>query len=74
MSKPTIPDWIPKRLLTLAETAELVSLSYRQVLRLVHGGQLDIVRIGKCVRVRPESIARLLAENTNMITDENEQD
>ena len=52
--------WIPPRLLTVEETAELLQLSIRHVRRLIADGRLEVKRIGRATRVTPEGIAALL--------------
>lgn len=49
------------RLLTVREAAERLSLSPRQVRRLIAWGQLRAVRLGRAVRV-PEGELERLAE------------
>jgi|tagenome__1003787_1003787.scaffolds.fasta_scaffold20313608_2 excisionase family DNA binding protein len=55
-----LPGWIPPRLLTVEETAELLQLSIRHVRRLIADGRLEVKRIGRATRVTPEGIAALL--------------
>ena len=62
MTRPSLPGWIPDRLLTADESAALLSLSVRQVRRLIASGTLPFVRIGRAIRIRPEAIAALLDE------------
>jgi excisionase family DNA binding protein len=48
------------RLLTKAATADLLSVSVRQVERWIRAGRLGVVRLGpRCVRVPVSSIDRL---------------
>jgi excisionase family DNA binding protein len=56
----TPPDWIPQRLMTVREVAELLQLSNRQVRRLIANRQLEAVSVGRSVRIRPEALASLL--------------
>lgn len=53
-------------LLTLADAARLLSVSLRTVQDRVAAGDLPVVRIGRCVRVRPDQLRayvdRLTAE------------
>jgi excisionase family DNA binding protein len=60
MSPSKLPSWIPNRLLTVPEVAELLRLSQRQVRRLISDDRLGVTRIGRRVLVRPESILSLL--------------
>jgi excisionase family DNA binding protein len=60
MKSPSLPDWLPRRLMTVAEAAELLQQSPRQVWRLIADGRLQVTRVGRSVRVTPEAIAALL--------------
>ena len=60
MTSPSLPDWIPRRLMTVDEAAELLQLSIRQTWRLIADGRLQVKRVGRSVRVTPEAIAALL--------------
>jgi excisionase family DNA binding protein len=46
--------------MTVDEAAELLQLSTRQTWRLIADGRLRVKRVGRSVRVTPESIAALL--------------
>jgi excisionase family DNA binding protein len=56
----SLPGWIPARLLTVQEVAELLQLSSRQVRRLIAEKRLEALHLGSSVRVRPEAVAALL--------------
>jgi excisionase family DNA binding protein len=60
MKSPSLADWLPRRLMTVAEAAELLQQSPRQVWRLIADGRLQATRVGRSVRVTPEAIAALL--------------
>ena len=60
----SVPDWIPQRLMTVNEVAELLHQSCRQVWRLIADGRLQVVRIGRSTRVTPEAIAGLLGTDS----------
>jgi excisionase family DNA binding protein len=60
MTPRSLPDWIPRRLMTVDEAAELLQLSTRQTWRLIADGRLQVKRVGRSVRVTPEAIAALL--------------
>jgi excisionase family DNA binding protein len=60
MTSPSMPDWLPRRLMTVIEAAELLQQSPRQVWRLIADGRLRVTRVGRSVRVTPEAIAALL--------------
>lgn len=49
------------RLLKVREAADDMSVSTRTVRRLVRLHELDAVRLGRCVRIKAESIDALLA-------------
>ena len=55
-----LPEWLPKRLLDVKETAELLRLSSRQVRRMIADGRLEAIKLGKVVRLRPEAVAAQL--------------
>jgi excisionase family DNA binding protein len=57
---PTVPAHLPARLLTAAETAEILNVSLRTVRRLIAQKKLAIVRVGHAVRIRPEALAALI--------------
>ena len=46
-------------LLTAAEVAEILNVSIRSVRRLIADGKLPIVRLGRAVRILPESLETL---------------
>jgi len=60
MTSPSLPDWIPRRLMTVPELAELSQQSERQVWRLIADGRLQARKIGSSTRVTPEAFATLL--------------
>ena len=49
------------RFLTVAEVAELMRVSTMTVYRLIKGGDLAAVRVGKSYRVREDDVDRYLA-------------
>lgn len=55
-----LPDWLPRRLMSVPEIAELIDQSPRQVWRYVKDGRLQVIRLGGSVRATPEAVARLL--------------
>jgi excisionase family DNA binding protein len=57
---PSLPAWLPRRLMGVNETAELLQQSPRQVWRLISDGRLRVFRLGRSVRVSPEAIAEFL--------------
>jgi len=63
MRPKTMPSWIPDRLHSVAESAELLRLSVRQTQRLISDGRLRVLRIGRRVLIQPEAIAALIDES-----------
>lgn len=50
-----------RRLVTIAETAEILGLSAKTVRRRIAEGELDAVRLGRrTIRVKTESIDRMI--------------
>ena len=58
----TLPDWIPQRLMTVKEVADLLQLSVRQIRRLVATHRLEAMSVGRSVRIRPEALAAFLEQ------------
>jgi excisionase family DNA binding protein len=54
------------KLRTIAETAELLSVSVRTVRRLIESGALPVHRIGRAVRISDADIAAFLAANRSV--------
>lgn len=48
-------------LLTLEQTAEILSLSLKTVRRRVEAGFLPVIRDGRALRVHPEDLRRYIA-------------
>ena len=61
-STPSLPDWLPRRLMNVDEVAEVLDLSPRQVWRLIAKKKLKNVKIGRTTRVTPEAVAELIAD------------
>ena len=59
-SLPPFPEWIPRRLMTVEEAAEILHLSIRQLRRLIAEGRLEVIRLGRSVRITPEAVVALL--------------
>ena len=53
-------DWIPQRLMTVQEVAELLQISERQIRRLLADHQLQETRVGRSVRISPEALVAFL--------------
>ena len=58
-TNPAIPAWLPRRLVTLAEAADLLHVSVRHLQRLIAKGELEPTRVGGPVRLSPEALARI---------------
>lgn len=50
-------------LLTVAEVATYLQVSIRTVRRLIASGELEVVRIGRAVRVSEEALNTLLTQD-----------
>jgi len=55
-----LPPWIPQRLLTVEDVAELLHVSTRQVRRMIAEHRIEAIRLGRAVRIRPEALAATL--------------
>jgi excisionase family DNA binding protein len=60
MTSPSLPDWLPRRLMSVTEVAEILNLSPRQVWRLIADNRLQVKHVGRSVRMTPEAVAALL--------------
>jgi len=63
MNSPSWPQWLPKHLLTVREVAEVLRISERQVRRFIRERRLSIVRVGRRVLIKPESVIELLGQD-----------
>ena len=52
------------KLLTVGEVADLMRVSNMTVYRLIKGGQLGAIRVGKNYRIRRDDIERYLTQRT----------
>ncbi|MCC6677882.1 MAG: helix-turn-helix domain-containing protein [Phycisphaerales bacterium] len=52
---------VEPKLWTVPETATVLHISPRSVWRLIGANEIEVVRLGKCTRVRISSVERLLA-------------
>jgi excisionase family DNA binding protein len=50
------PTWLPRRLLSVDEVAQIFHVAPRTVRRWIDDGRLPCVRMGGVVRVRPETV------------------
>ena len=54
----------PQRLVSLAEAAEILSVSTKTVRRYIAAGDLDAVRLGRrTIRIKAESLDRLIDDH-----------
>ena len=60
-SQSPVPD---NRLLTVGEVADLMRVSNMTVYRLIKGGQLAALRVGKNYRIRESDVAVYLSART----------
>ena len=60
MSSLPLPEWLPRRLMTVDEVAEILQQSPRQIRRFIADGRLPVTKAGRSVRVTPEALAELL--------------
>ena len=56
----SLPAWLPRRLVSLAEAAELLHVSVRHLRRLIDKGELEPTPVGGAVRLSPEALAAFL--------------
>jgi excisionase family DNA binding protein len=49
-----------ERLLTVKDVAQFLQCSTRKVQRMIDAGELEAIRIGRLVRVRPEALQALI--------------
>jgi excisionase family DNA binding protein len=56
-------DFVDVRFLTVAEVAALMRVSRMTVYRLVHGGLLPAVRVGRSFRVPEEAVHEYLRQS-----------
>jgi excisionase family DNA binding protein len=56
MSPKTQSGGLGERLLTVKDVAQFLQCSIRKVQRMIDAGELEAIRIGRLVRVRPEAL------------------
>lgn len=56
----SLPAWLPRRLVTVAEGAVLLHVSVRHLRRLIAKGEVEPTRVGRTVRLSPEALAAFL--------------
>jgi len=60
MNSRKLPEWLPNRLMTVREAAEVLRCSERQVRRFISDDRLSVSRLGRRLLIKPESIVELL--------------
>lgn len=66
MAYPASTDALPAPLLTYDDAAEVLHVSLSTLKRLVRAGDLPVVRLRGCARLRPEDVARFIDERTGV--------
>src|SRR5262245_632953 len=61
---------LTRRMLTINETADLLTLSPQTVLRMFADHELDAVRVSQHWRIQPADLERYLAGRTNTVVRE----
>ena len=61
MSPKTQSGGLGERLLTVKDVAQFLQCSIRKVQRMIDAGELEAIRIGRLVRVRPEALKASIA-------------
>ena len=64
-----------KRLLTVPQAAERMTISHKSTWRMVYARKLEVVRIGHSVRVTEESVDHIIEDGTTppICTDDDDQ-
>jgi excisionase family DNA binding protein len=57
------------RLLTVPEAAVRMHISQKTTWKMVYARKVDVVRIGRCVRIKGESIDKLIEDGTTPADD-----
>ncbi len=74
-TKAAWPTWLPSRLLTIEDVAEILQANPRTVRRMIDAGKLGRVPgMGRLVRVRPEDLLALLSGQQRTEKDNSGQD
>jgi excisionase family DNA binding protein len=69
------PAWLPRRLLDVAEVADLLNVSVRTIRRMIDEGRLRRVpHLGRLVRIRPEDVFTLITGQQMSGSDNNDHD
>lgn len=56
-----------EQLLTIKEAAQRLKVSYNTICRMIDSGDLPVVRIRRCVRIRLESINSLIVNHETFV-------
>ena len=60
-AEPSWPAWLPRRMLTIDDIAEILQVNRRTVRRMIDDGRLPRAHLGgRAVRVRPEAVLDLV--------------
>lgn len=57
------PLFLPKQMLTVAETASFLQVSEKTIRRMIARGALPVVRIGRSIRINPQEIEKIARRN-----------
>jgi excisionase family DNA binding protein len=55
-----------QQLLTVKDVQRLTQLGRTKIYELVRGGRIDVIRVGRVVRFRPEAVDRWLKSNEEL--------
>jgi excisionase family DNA binding protein len=62
-----------KRLLKVPEAAMRMNISCKTAWKMVYGRKIDVVRIGRSVRIPEESIDKLIDDGTTPAQDDDDE-
>jgi excisionase family DNA binding protein len=69
------PAWLPRRLLDVAEVADLLNVSVRTIRRMIDEGRLPrVAHLGRLVRIRPEDVFAIVTGQQMSGGDNNDHD
>lgn len=57
---------LPNRLMTIQEVADALHVNVKTVRRRIDAGLLQIVRLGRVIRIHPSEVKRLLSEGLSL--------
>ena len=60
MPRSPAPRLLLMQLLTVSEVAQRLRLSERQIRRMIADGRIPVVRLGRAVRIREETLRALI--------------